>query len=349
MAFFRDIKNTRQVRVLRLPVFGAVLQYGFRAFYDFFFLPFFSLIVNSSAVVVLANYSPMPVRGKKIVFMRHPHLVEKKQAEPAPGRALLLEALRRAVFRLTMYTSDVIVVQSEYMRKRLAAEFGPFEQVFVLPNPASSVLQPADAGVARAAGGKKARTVLYVSRFYPHKRHRFLLQLAEAYQEEFRRENVRFVITVSPAEKGARPFLRELQEKGLSGIVCNIGEVSHEALARYYQSARCLFFPSAMETFGNPLIEAMAFGLPLVVPDAGYARAVCGDAGLYFREDDLSDARRKLQSVLTDDFTYGKFSAKSENRFKSFPSVDMWLREVLSLCGLDVDKQTCRESLFAGS
>jgi len=68
---FADCKSTAHLKILRLPVFVGGVRYLFRGVYDLFILPLLSLFFNASAVIVLANYAPMPVKGKKIVFMRH--------------------------------------------------------------------------------------------------------------------------------------------------------------------------------------------------------------------------------------------------------------------------------------
>ena len=44
-------------------------------------------------------------------------------------------------------------------------------------------------------------------------------------------------------------------------------------------------FASFCESFGHPLIEALALNKPLVCVDWPYAREICGDAALYFQPD----------------------------------------------------------------
>jgi len=55
------------------------------------------------------------------------------------------------------------------------------------------------------------------------------------------------------------------------------GALSGIELSQFYASADCFIFPSATETFGNVVLEAMASGLAVIAPDAGptleFARA----------------------------------------------------------------------------
>lgn len=47
------------------------------------------------------------------------------------------------------------------------------------------------------------------------------------------------------------------------------GALTGETLSAFYASADAFLFPSATETFGNVVLEAMASGLPVIAPDSG--------------------------------------------------------------------------------
>lgn len=62
-------------------------------------------------------------------------------------------------------------------------------------------------------------------------------------------------------------------------LVANInfaGTIPHEELLSMYKGATALLFPSIIETLGLPLLEAAAFGLPILVSDLDYSREVIG-------------------------------------------------------------------------
>ena len=326
---FRDLKGTDRVKIIKLPVCSGLINFFFRGIYDILLLPLFSLVLRSKAVVVMANYAPVCLHGRKIVFMRHPYLVNEADRTGGIQKFFNIEAIRRCIFRLTLLSSDLIIVQSDYMKRRLLERFGKVAEVHILPNPVSNLLKIEPPVGEKETGS--ARIVLYISRFYPHKAHGFLLQLVDKYQRQLRHASVKFFVTVAPSSKGARAFLSQLREKKITDIIENIGEVSNEELAAYYKSARCVFFPSRFETFGNPLIEAMAFKLPAVVPDLGYAHAVCGNSGVYFQPDNIDDAYQKLMPLLLDDDAHKRFSFKSGRQLLNFPSVEDWLKQLFAL------------------
>jgi glycosyltransferase involved in cell wall biosynthesis len=333
IAAFRDFSSSKKVRIIRLPLLPGVFQHIFRIFYEVFFLPIVSYVLQSRAVVILANYAPAKIHGKKVVFVRHPHLVTESKDYTGFIGASPLEWLRQVVFRLTLLTADHLVVQSHYMKERLLRRYGGFRAVSILPNPVSNLLKSKENYFCQREGASKI--VLYVSRFYPHKGHSFLLRLAERYQEPLREADVRFHVTIDPRDKGGRRFLEKVDEHRLSDVIRNIGEVANEELALHYQGARCLFFPSRMETFGNPLVEAMAFQLPIVVPDLDYAHAVCEEAGLYFRPDDIHDAYEKLFTLLQDDSAHRQLAARGREQFKKFPTVSSWIEQLMAITEIE--------------
>jgi glycosyltransferase involved in cell wall biosynthesis len=60
-----------------------------------------------------------------------------------------------------------------------------------------------------------------------------------------------------------------------------LGQLSDEDLGAELSAATCLLFPSRIEGFGIPAVEAMALGCPVVTSSAACLPEVCGDAALY--------------------------------------------------------------------
>ncbi len=66
-----------------------------------------------------------------------------------------------------------------------------------------------------------------------------------------------------------------------------LGRISDDDLAAALNGALCFLFPSRIEGFGLPAVEAMALGCPVVASTAPCLPEVCGDAALYADPDDL--------------------------------------------------------------
>ena len=72
---------------------------------------------------------------------------------------------------------------------------------------------------------------------------------------------------------------------------------NHQELADLYSGAMAFVFPSLHETFGMPIVEAMASGCPVVTSNVTACPEIAGDAALLVNPrsaDDISAAMRRL-------------------------------------------------------
>ena len=109
-----------------------------------------------------------------------------------------------------------------------------------------------------------------------------------------------FVITGGggPAEAAA---LRVIREAGLTDCVKVIGFVTDAEHAALMTGSVCYFFPSLLEGFGLPALEAMACGAPVVTSATTSLPEVCGDAARLVDPSDERAMAATLVDVATDD------------------------------------------------
>ena len=91
---------------------------------------------------------------------------------------------------------------------------------------------------------------------------------------------------------------RLLTELDLGDCVRMLGTVAHNDLYALYRQAEIVVCPSYSESFGHPMVEAMASGRPLVVSDLPVHREICGPAAAYFRVFDPVDLAERIHQLL---------------------------------------------------
>jgi len=95
-------------------------------------------------------------------------------------------------------------------------------------------------------------------------------------------------------------FYKKLKEKNKNQPeIIFLGEVSDNRLAILYQHAQGFIFPSLVEGFGLPPLEAMSQGCVVIASRASCLPEVLGEAVLYFSPDNssqLADCLNQLQS-----------------------------------------------------
>ena len=90
------------------------------------------------------------------------------------------------------------------------------------------------------------------------------------------------------------------------------------ALDQLYDKADIFVYPSVVESFGHPLLEAMAAGLPIVAADVPINRELCGDAATYFSPFDHSECACAIKKVATDSHFRQQLAHKGIKRVEIF-------------------------------
>jgi glycosyltransferase involved in cell wall biosynthesis len=136
----------------------------------------------------------------------------------------------------------------------------------------------------RPRGGEH---ILSVSSIYRYKNY---VRLIEAYAElAKRRPQLPDLVIIGDDQDP--PYSAEMEKArratgDLAERIHIVGEVPYAEIQRYYAKAALFVFPSLLETFGIPMIEAMAAEIPLVASDIPVFREIAGDAAFF------CDARR---------------------------------------------------------
>ena len=85
-----------------------------------------------------------------------------------------------------------------------------------------------------------------------------------------------------------------------------------------YTQASAYVFPSLMEGFGLPGLEAMGYGAPVVSSNATCLPEVYGDAAIYFDPKSVNDMAKKISTVLEDESLRKDLIAKGYEQLKKY-------------------------------
>ena len=91
-----------------------------------------------------------------------------------------------------------------------------------------------------------------------------------------------------------------IAKEGYENRVVFLGNVPYEELPCLYSTCIMFVYPSTCESFGMPLIEAMACGAPILASNIDPMPEICADAAVYFDPKNPTEMADVMLKVITD-------------------------------------------------
>jgi glycosyltransferase involved in cell wall biosynthesis len=205
---------------------------------------------------------------------------------------------RRLNYPRTARAAKAIIINSHSLRSEIEQHLSvdPRKLKLIYEAVDHDLFNPRDAGRARAiveSHGVTKPFVLFVSSLWPYKNCEGLLRAWALARGEL---GDRQLAIVGPArdEKYAAQLRSLVAELGISADVIFVGGVPLEETARFYQAADVLVYPSFNETFGLPILEAMACGCPVVTSNTSAMPEIAGGAAVLSDPKDPASIARAI-------------------------------------------------------
>lgn len=158
--------------------------------------------------------------------------------------------------------------------------------------------------------------ILCVSHLAPHKNLQRLIQGFELLWEQYgRREKL---VLVGIPWRSAGETMGIIERRALQGKIVVTGWVEQKDLWTLYSAARLFVYPSLMEGFGLPVLEAMACGAPVAASNTSSIPEVAGDAALLFDPLNVEAMAGAMGRVLNDPNLQAAMVKKGYQRIKDF-------------------------------
>jgi glycosyltransferase involved in cell wall biosynthesis len=126
-------------------------------------------------------------------------------------------------------------------------------------------------------------------------------------------------------------YLQQLaRELGIEERVRFLGYVTDAQLAYLYSKAESLVFPSFIEGFGMPVLEAMHAGLPVITSNKGALAEVAGEAALLIDPAHPEDIAGAMMRIATEPSLRQELKEKGLRRAGQF-SWEKTAQEVLEI------------------
>jgi glycosyltransferase involved in cell wall biosynthesis len=224
--------------------------------------------------------------------------------------------------------ASAIIAETEVMKERVSKVLRfPAERIRVIPPAVSAHVRHLD-----RAEGAAARRFAFVSGNETHKNLWRLYEIARcAAARGF--ADFTFHLTVTRAaylrRLSGRPHDLQLIDRHFDFI----GPVAPREVMHVYEKADCVVSLSDLESFSNNYMEAWKVGLPLIVSDRDFARAICGASALYVDPHDTQAVVAALLQVRADPVLRRRLVAEGARRLGELPTLPQRTSQVLAELG----------------
>lgn len=198
----------------------------------------------------------------------------------------------KAVFKIISHTNQRILVPSRFTQQELEDYAPAARGKTVLTYEAADKLQ---AGATKPYKHPFKEFIMYVGQQSDYKN---IARLGDAHQELLKKHPGLGLILVGKLNASAKKNQRYFEKRGYKNIVFTdfISDAERDWL---FEHASAYVFPSLMEGFGLPGLEAMHHETPVISSNATCLPEVYGSAAHYFDPYDTNDMARAISDVLS--------------------------------------------------
>jgi glycosyltransferase involved in cell wall biosynthesis len=172
--------------------------------------------------------------------------------------------------------------------------------------------------------------LLYPANFWPHKNHATLINAFSLYQTRNPSSKLKLVFTGTPG-KNMDVLKSNVIDLKLENKIFFLNFLSDEQFANIMQACRALIFPSLYEGFGMPILEAMAFGKPVLCSNVTSLPEVAGDAAIMFDPQNPTDIAEAIEKLEKNDNTVSELINRGYKRLDYFGDTKKMAEEYLNI------------------
>ncbi len=162
--------------------------------------------------------------------------------------------------------------------------------------------------------------LLYVGSAYPHKNLGNLLIAFHYLIQE--KKSLQLVLAGKDSFFYDR-LKEQIEKNGLAGRVVLTGFVSDRELAGLYRQAALYVFPSLIEGFGLPPLEAQSYDLPVASSNATCLPEILGDSAVFFDPSDPYEMTQKIKLALNDNSLRQDLIKRGRENLKKYSWQDL--------------------------
>jgi len=282
--FWKPTSDNFYVRVADFENYSLSEQIGFKRFLD---------KLSPDLVHFCMPQQPILYRGIHVTTFHDLTLLKTYNSDKGWMIFHFKQLVGKFVFKHVLKSSKYILTPSRYTKNELLKFIDiPTDKIAITP-------EAADVSIDNLVPYEHPfkRFIMYVGQQSDYKNIR---RLGDAHQKLLEKHPDLGLILVGRINASAGSNQNYFKEKSYRNIIFT-DFLPNEKRDWLYTNAAAYVFPSLMEGFGLPGLEAMGYGTPVVSSNTSCLPEVYDDAAHYFSPYDTDDMARAINEVLTDE------------------------------------------------
>lgn len=249
--------------------------------------------LNPDLVHFCMPQQPLNYKGKKVTTFHDLTLLKTYNSDKNWFVFHAKQKVGKYVFKRVAQENNHLIAISQFTKQEL-------QELTPVPDENISVIYEAS-DVSNIAPKKYQlpfkKYLLYVGQQSDYKN---IKRLGDAHQILLAKYPDLGLVLVGKKNTSALTNEAYFNDKGYKNVIFT-DFVEDPQLSWLYSNAQAYVFPSLMEGFGLPGLEAMSYGTPVISSNATCLPEVYGQAAHYFNPEDTSDIAEAIDQVLSDD------------------------------------------------
>lgn len=262
-----EYEETENIVVRRFP--WVKKNWGYRYYFDNVTTRSLLREFKPDQVFSLQNKGIGFYKGRQLVYLHLPFILTDHRFNiKTDGKKLWLyqNVVSKSIFR-SLRKVDFTIVQTHWMKTALEEKAKVKSEQIVIQQPDITSNQ---IGVF-VDTEENRRRFFYPATAFTYKNHMTLLK-AIKYAVEHGLKNYEVIFTIKPDENGYTEWLKKYADENSLNVKFG-GPIPREQVFEMYARS-VLLFPSYVESFGLPLLEARLTGSPIVASDTPFCHEI---------------------------------------------------------------------------
>lgn len=254
-----QIKIDLNIKKKNLIKFKNLFSFNF--FYIIFACFFIKKKLNTN-VNVMGDY-PLPFVKKHNLYLNQANLIDPKFYNYSSKKIMF--RLKRVYFKFFVSNVKNIYVQSNFMKKYISRSYPEIKKKIIV----EKIIMPKMTNFKKNNKNRKNFKILYPSNIYDYKNHNLIIDLVKTYKID----KLNFFFTCNKNDFKRFENSRNIFREKL---------YDHKKFNEIFRRYDAIIYPSLIESFGLPLLEAKNLNIPIFAAKLPYAKEILSKKGIYF-------------------------------------------------------------------